>query len=264
MTPEPMLALENVCYAWPGRRGRLGPVSGSVPKAQWVGLIGPNGAGKSTLLRLIAAFWKADQGRILVDGEDVTRMPAAMRARRLAFVPQTLETSFDLTAREVVELGRLSRLCWRDRIGFRQAPLKERIEAMMRKTEVLDLADRAFATLSGGEAKRTLLAAALIQEAPLLLLDEPTAHLDPGHAMKFLDMVRSQVDSGELTVVMAYHDLTTVGLYADILWVVSEGKLVLTGTPNQVLANPLLRKIYDIDLVTLAHPRTHRPMLIFP
>lgn len=261
---QPMLQLEKVEYLWPGGSSRLGPLSAAVPKGRWVGLIGPNGAGKSTLLRLIAAFWKTDHGRILVDDSDVARLTSGERARRLAFVPQTLDTSFDLTVREVVEMGGFHRLSWRDRIGFRAPMSRQRAETAMRETEVLQLADRPFTALSGGESRRTLLAAALLQEAPLLLLDEPTAHLDPGHASKFLHLIRHKVEQTHLTVLMAYHDLATVGLYADELWVMHRGQLVLQGTPEAVLKDPSLREIYDIDLVELEHPRTHRPMLIFP
>jgi iron complex transport system ATP-binding protein len=259
-----MLELRNVSYRWPGGSHGLGPISHSVAPGQLVALIGPNGAGKSTLLKIIAALWHPDGGEVLVNQKNVLSLTAAQRARHLAFVPQTLDTGFDLTVREVVELGGLNRLSWRDRLQFHSGISQTRLESMLRQTEIWHLKERTFTTLSGGEAKRTLLAAALMQEAPLLLLDEPTAHLDPGHAMKFLDLVRAKVDTGELTVLMAYHDLTTVGLYADELWVIDKGQLVLTGTPADVLPHALIRQIYDVDLIPLTHPRTHRPMLIFP
>jgi iron complex transport system ATP-binding protein len=182
----------------------------------------------------------------------------------LAFVPQSLDTSFDLTVKEVVELGRLNQLSWTERLRFKAAPDRTEVTDIMEQTGVMELSARSFTSLSGGEARRVLLAAALVQHAPLLLLDEPTAHLDPGHAMRFLDLVKARVSQGDLTVLMAYHDLTTVGLYADEIWVLDEGQLLLTGTPADVLFHPFIRKVYDVDLVPLSHPRTHRPMLIFP
>lgn len=261
---KPMLEITDVTYSWRGAADRMGPISASIPPGQLVGLIGPNGAGKSTLLKLIAALWQPNQGNIRVAGDDMATLNASARARLVAFVPQTIDTSFDLTVQEVVELGQLNRLSWRDRLGFRKTVSSERLQSIMRQTEVLDLQDRSFTTLSGGEAKRTLLAAALVQGAPLLLLDEPTAHLDPGHALKFLELVRAMVDTGESTVLMAYHDLATVGLYADTLWVMDHGQLVLSGSPDAVLRDPRLCRIYDADLIPLSHPRTHRPMLIYP
>lgn len=260
----PMLELDDVTYTWPGSEHHLGPLSAAIPQGQWVGLIGPNGSGKSTLLRLIAAFWRKEHGTIRAAGMDVSRMTSSDRARHMAFVPQSLDTSFDLTVHEVVELGRLHRLSWKDRMGFSGTDSRSLLDRIMEDTGVAEISHRAFTTLSGGEAKRALLACALVQEAPLLLLDEPTAHLDPGHAMKFLNLVRSKVNAGELTVLMAYHDLSTVSLYADSLWVMDHGQLVLQGPPADVLNSKKLREIYDVDLVTVDHPRTHRPLLIFP
>lgn len=261
---DAMLELHDVSYHWPGASQTFGPISQRIAPGRFVALIGPNGAGKSTLLKLIAALWRPDTGEVIVNHQNVLTLTAAQRARQISFVPQTLDTSFDLTVREVVELGGLNRLSWRDRLQFRPSVSPSQLESTLRRTEVWHLQDRAFTTLSGGEAKRTLLACALMQEAPLLLLDEPTAHLDPGHAMKFLDLVRAKVDAGELTVLMAYHDLTTVGLYADELWVMDQGQLILTGAAADVLPHPMIRQIYDVDFIPLVHPRTKRPMLIFP
>lgn len=262
--PDPLLELTNVTYTWPGSQRHLGPITASIPPCCWVGLIGPNGSGKSTLLRLIAAFLKRDHGDIRVNGQDVAAMRAASRARYTAFVPQNLETSFDLTVREVVELGRINQLSWKDRMGFQESSDSNQLNRILHDTEITELTERAFTTLSGGEARRTLLAAALMQNSPLLLLDEPTAHLDPGHAIKFLDLVRRRVENEQATVLMAYHDLATVSLYADQLWVMDQGQLVLTGSPEEVLHHPMLPRIYDANLLELEHPRTHRPMLIFP
>ncbi len=264
MTSPLMLELQAVTYRWSTTSKAFGPITSSAPPGQFIGLIGPNGAGKSTLLKLIAAFWARESGTIRVQGRDISDFKASERARRVAFVPQTLDTQFDLTVREVVELGRLSQLSWRERLQFKGTGKTARLEEILITTGLDHLEHRPYNTLSGGEAKRALLAAALVQEAPLLLLDEPTAHLDPGHAMKFLELVRNMVDHKQTTVVMAYHDLATVGLYVDMLWVMDQGQLVLTGTPEEVLTNPLIRSIYDTDLIEVRHPRTQRPMLLFP
>ncbi len=261
---QPMVTMANVAYTWPGGTRTLGPLSATIASGHFVGLIGPNGAGKSTLLKLIAAFWALDAGQILVDGESVSRLSAPERAKLIAFVPQTLDTQFDLTVKEVIELGGINRRSWRDRWAFQGALLAERLDALLATTELTELKERPFNTLSGGEAKRTLLAAALAQEAPVLLLDEPTAHLDPGHALKFLNLVRHMVDTQKTTVLMAYHDLATVGLYVDTLWVMDQSQLVLQGPPDEVLKNPAIQQIYDARLLEISHPRAGRSMLIFP
>lgn len=259
-----MLELDRVTYHWPGSHAQLGPISATLDRGQLVGLIGPNGAGKSTLLKLIGAFWPKDAGEIQILGQNVNLLSAPERAKRLAFVPQTFNTQFDLTVREVVELGRLSQRSWRDRFAFRGRLSKGVLDAILEATELSALQDRLFNALSGGEARRVLLASALAQEAPLLLLDEPTTHLDPGHAMKFLNLVRKMVDEDGVTVLMAYHDLSTVGLYVDLLWVMDQGQLVLQGSPDAVLTDPKIPSIYDAELLTMTHPRNNRPMLIFP
>lgn len=264
MSAEPTLSLHAVTYRWNETDQGIGPLTIAADAGQFIGLIGPNGAGKSTLLRLIAAFLVRHAGSIQVQGRDVAEFTAAERAQRVAFVPQTLDTQFDLTVREVVELGRLSRLSWRERLQMKGLSHGERIAEVLASTELSPLQHRPYNTLSGGEAKRTLLAAALLQGAPLLLLDEPTAHLDPGHAVKFLELVRHLVDHDQTTVIMAYHDLATVGLFVDELWVMDQGQLVLTGTPDEVLTHPTIRTIYDTNLIEVRHPRTQRPMLLFP
>lgn len=264
MSAKPTLDIQGVTYYWSTAGRGLGPLTMAAYPGQFIGLIGPNGAGKSTLLRLIAAFLVRHAGTIQVQGRDVREFTAAERAKRVAFVPQTLDTQFDLTVREVVELGRLSQLSWRERLQVKGLSQGGQLEEVLASTALSHLQHRPYNTLSGGEAKRTLLAAALVQEAPLLLLDEPTAHLDPGHAVKFLELVRHLVDHMHTTVIMAYHDLATVGLLVDQLWVMDQGQLVLTGTPEEVLTNPLIRSIYDTDLIEVRHPRTQRPMLLFP
>lgn len=258
-----MLVLDNVRYQWPGSGRWFGPVSQRAPGGRWIALIGPNGSGKSTLLRLAAGYWKRTAGTVWIHGHNLDSLKPHDRAQLVAHVPQTLETSFDLTVREVVEMGRLSRLSWKDRVGGGNGSA-DRVDQVLHETAMTALANRPLSSLSGGEGRRALLAAALAQEAPLLLLDEPTAYLDPGHAVKFLDLIRTQVDHGEVTVLMAYHDLATVSLYADELWVMDQGQLVLSGTPHEVFGHSLLRRIYGTELVQIEHPRTHRPMLIFP
>lgn len=258
------LRIEQVSHLWAGRKEILGPLSAEAPAGTLIGLIGPNGAGKSTLLKIIAAYLKPRSGIVTIDGHDVATLPPSERAKLLAMVPQTLDTHFDLTAEEVVELGRLSHLSWRQRMSFEPSRDDGEIPRAMLATETLAFKNRPFNTLSGGEAKRVLLAAALAQKTRVLLLDEPTAHLDPGHALKFLDLVHDLVRREGLTCLMAYHDLTTVGLYADQIWVLHAGQMALHGSPDEVLDDPLMEDIYETPLLKMHHPRTHKLMLLFP
>lgn len=258
-----VLSLSQVQHTWPGSHRALGPLQAEIPQGRWVGLIGPNGAGKSTLLKLVAAYLTPNSGSITVQGQSIHTLSPSARARLMAFVPQTLDTSFDLTVQEVVELGRLNQLSWRERLGFSGSGDPAHVEHVMAMTGVSHLAGRPFTTLSGGEAKRALLAAALIQDAPLLLLDEPTAHLDPGHALRFLELIGGMVKTGT-TVLMAHHDLATVGLYTDTVWVLHEGQIAAQGPSQEILHSDIVPRIYDAPLLAIDHPRTQRPLIIFP
>ncbi|MCY0878307.1 MAG: ABC transporter ATP-binding protein [Firmicutes bacterium] len=264
MRESAMVQLHDVIYRWPEANAAVGPLSVSLPAGQLVGVIGPNGAGKSTLLKLLAGFLRPHQGQVVVGGKDISTLNGQSRARLVAFVPQTLETTFDLTVEEVVQLGSLHRYTWRDRLAVRPAVDQDRLAAVLESTGLTPLRQRPFPKLSGGEAKRVLLAAALLQDTPVLLLDEPTAHLDPGHAVGFLHLLQELVAREEKTVIMAYHDLASVGLFAHRLWVMHRGRLVAQGDAQSILSSPIIADVYQVSLVYLAHPQNHKPLLIFP
>lgn len=258
------LTLRAVEFRWNKTGQRLGPITETISVGDFIGLIGPNGAGKSTLLRLIAAYLKPTQGDIDLFDHSLGVLSPAKRARLVAVVPQALSTHFDLSVSEVVELGRTAHLSFRHRLAPSSAEHRQAIHRAMEATGILEFQQRPFSALSGGEAQRVLLAMALAQETPILLLDEPTAHLDPGHARHFLDLVQNLAALQQKTILMAYHDLTTVGLYCDSLWLMHQGQLVMTGTPQTVLSAPLIREVYNTGFVQLQHPRSQKPMLLFP
>lgn len=260
----PMLELENLCFDYPHGDYRLGPVSLGVEAGEWVGLIGPNGSGKSTLLRLIAGTLPPRAGSVRIQGRPLARMGAAERAGLVAVVPQFSPPRFDLSVREVVALGRIGRLRFPHRRVFGHAIHSEAVERALAMTDLDHLARRSFAALSGGEAQRVLLAVGLAQETPVLLLDEPTTHLDPGHARDFLLLVERLVQEEQKTVVMAYHDLTTVGLFCRRLWVVDNGAIQLDGEPQTVLTSPVIESVYRMPFLALDHPGRHLPVLLFP
>jgi iron complex transport system ATP-binding protein len=186
----------------------------------WTALVGPNGAGKSTLLRTLAGLQAAQAGAVMVDGQPVATMAASLRGRRIAWLAQGFEASGDLTSRETVMLGRLPHLGLFGTAG----PADEAVvDRAMAATECSAWQHRRLQALSGGERQRVLVARALATEAPVLLLDEPTTHLDPPHQVALARLCRQLGRTH--TVVTVLHDLP-LALQADRVLVLQQGRVV--------------------------------------
>jgi len=226
------IALRSVCVTLGGKE-IVDDVGLEVGDGEWVTLIGPNGAGKSTLLRAIAG---------LVPYEHLHRRGVA---RRLAFVPQSPLLPPDMQVRDYVLLGRTPY------VGPFGSESRRDVAAARRALERLELgpfAERRLHTLSGGEQQRVVLARALAQEAPLLLLDEPTTALDIGRQQQALELVAELREQGPLTVLSAMHELTLALQYADRLALLSGGRLVAEGAPAEIATESLLAEHYGADV----------------
>jgi iron complex transport system ATP-binding protein len=227
-------------------------VSASVDHGEWVTVIGPNGAGKSTLLRAVAGL-VAYEGRIEVLGDDARRLTRREHARRIAVVAQAPTMPADASVRDYVLLGRTPH------IGYLASESRSDHEAVARALDRLDLgslADRRLTSLSGGERQRAVLARALAQEAPVLLLDEPTTALDVGRQQQVLEIVDELRGVEELTVLSAMHDLTLAGQYADRLLLLDRGRLVAAGSAADVLTRALIAEHYRADVRVVGEPET--------
>ena len=239
---------------------QLGPLSVAVDRGEWLGIVGPNGAGKTTLLRIMAGTEPPDAGRVCYGDRPLSALSPAARSHTRAVVPQRLTLPFDLTVSSVVELGRLSHLPWGERLLSLAPAERSLVDACLEQTDTYALRDRSFRTLSGGEQQRVLLAMALAQGAPLLLLDEPTASLDPGHARQFLELVGTLVADGH-TVVMAHHDLTTVGQACSSVLLLADGQVEAHGGVDEVFQAEPLSGVYRTPLGVIPHPVTGRPLV---
>ncbi len=212
-----------------------------VEEGQWVGLIGPNGSGKTTLLRTLGGLLPYT-GTLTLDEQPVRAWPPRDLARRLAFVRQNPSLAFDFTVEEFVLLGRAPHHGWLE--GFSSAD-RQHADTALVELDLHDFADRSLETLSGGEQQRVQLAQALAQEAGILLLDEPTAHLDVHHQFDGMDRVAALTP--RRTVIAAFHDLAFAARYADRLLVLDRGRLVADGTPHDVLTPALIRDVFRMD-----------------
>ncbi len=231
----------------------LDSISAHIGEGRFVGLVGPNGAGKSTMLRAIGAVLKPDAGTVSLAGEDVHDLSSRAASRRVATVPQNTSLSFDFDVRDVVAMGRTP---YRSRFRSSVDTAGEAaVERALERTETAGFADRSISAVSGGERQRVILARALAQDTPILLLDEPTASLDINHQIRTLELVRDLVDEGK-TVIAAIHDLNLAAHYCDDLLLLSEGRILESGPPESVLTESNLAEAFDTRAVVSRHPVT--------
>jgi iron complex transport system ATP-binding protein len=235
-----LLSVDHVSVQLDGQTV-LRDVDFSVSAGTWVGLIGPNGSGKTTLLRAIGAL-VSFEGHIVLDGTPVQALPAQERARRLAYVRQAPSLTFDFTVEELVLLGRAPHRGW---MQSYQAEDRDRVRAALARVDLEGFAGRSVLSLSGGELQRVFLAQALAQEADLLLLDEPTSHLDVHYQFSFLEQVRALVAEGR-TVLTVFHDLELAAQHAERLLVLRDGRLVADGAPGQVLTPHCIADVFGM------------------
>ncbi len=225
-------------------------VSAAVAEGEWIALIGPNGAGKTTLLRAIAGLVPYS-GRIDVDGAEARSIGRAELARRVAVVPQTPVVPEDMSVADYVLLGRTPHVGY---FGSEGTGDVTAAVLALERLELVALARRRLGSLSGGERQRTVLARALAQDAPTLLLDEPTASLDVGRQQQVLELVDRLRTAHGLTVVAAMHDLTLAAQFAGRLLLLDGGELVAEGAPGDVLTPELVELHYGATVRVVGDP----------
>lgn len=237
----------------------LKDISFQVRAGEILGVIGPNGAGKTTLIRALSGVLPPAAGTVRVAGEDIMALKPVERARRVAVVPQARNLPPAFTGWELVALGRTPHLNWLGQVSQND---EQQVRQALERAQALDLADRRLGELSGGEQQRLLLARAMAQDAPLLLLDEPTAHLDLQHQVSLLDQVSSLARKESLGVVVALHDLNLVARYADRVALLADGALVALGMPAEVMKPVLLEQVYRLPLQVIRNPISGRQVIL--
>jgi iron complex transport system ATP-binding protein len=231
----------------------------TVSPGEVLALIGPNGAGKTTLIRAISGVVPLSAGAAFAGEHNLARMTTIERARCLAVVPQAHRLPAAYTVWQTVLLGRTPYLGWLGQPGKSDF---EQVRWAMEATQTGELADRRIDELSGGEQQRVLLARALAQATPILLLDEPTSHLDLQHQANLLNLVRSLASRQRLAVLMALHDLNLVALYADRVALMAQGTPVALGSPAEVLTSERLSEVYRVALQVIPHPQYGTPLVL--
>ncbi|MCX6056270.1 MAG: ABC transporter ATP-binding protein [Chloroflexi bacterium] len=256
-----MLAIEKITAGY-SKKKILDEISFQIDHGSVVALIGPNGSGKTTLIRVISGVLQPSRGNLSLDGRDLAKMSIQERSQLIAVVPQIRNIPPAFTVREVVALGRTPYLNWLGQLSTRD---HEAIDQALLHTDLLEIAERNIAEISGGEQQRVLLARALAQETPVLLLDEPTAHLDLQYQVSFLDQVHrlahpseSEIKLGvkKRAVLIAIHDLNLLTRYVDQVALVVHGKLESLGSPEEVLRPEILSRAYNLPMTLIKDQTT--------
>lgn len=257
-----MLRIKHLSVSY-GPRRVLNNVSLEINSGEVLALIGPNGAGKSTLVRAVSGVIPIDSGQISSDDSDrqtdLATLPPMQRARSLAVVPQSPSLPPAFTAWETVLMGRTPYLNFLGHVSNKD---EEIATLALQKVDALDLSRRRVGELSGGEKQRVLLARALAQSTPILLLDEPTSNLDLHYQVGFMETVRNLAHRDNLAVLVAMHDLNLAARYADRVALLVDGEIKAAGTPRQVLTPELISTAYHLPVQVIPHPFADIPLVL--
>jgi ABC-type cobalamin/Fe3+-siderophores transport system ATPase subunit len=270
-----MLRIEKLSVSY-GPRRVLREVSLEVNSGEVVALIGPNGAGKSTLVRAVSGVIPVESGRIWSDGiplqgaslvgtklqsgaYELLSLAPMQRARSLAVVPQAASLPPAFTVWEMVLMGRTPHLNFLGQVSANDETIAR---LALQKVEAVELCDRRVGELSGGEQQRVLLARALAQSTPILLLDEPTSNLDLHYQVSFMETVSTLAQQDGLAVLVAMHDLNLAARYADQVALLVDGEIKAMGTPRQVLTPELISMAYHLPVQVIPHPFADVPLVL--
>ncbi|KQL21759.1 adenosylcobinamide amidohydrolase [Cytobacillus solani] len=235
-------------------------VSFELEQGELFGILGPNGSGKTTLLKMLSGILPFSEGTILLKGIPIKEYTAKELAKVVAVLPQHTSQSFSYTVKETVSLGRYAH-----QKGWFQtwsADDERIVRQVMEQTGVAHFEDHPIHELSGGERQRVFLAQALAQEPEILLLDEPTNHLDLSFQKELLDLLKEWTKVKGLTVISIFHDLNLAGLYCDRLLLLENGEININHTPNEVLREERIRKVYRTKIQKQPHPKVPAPQMV--
>ena len=253
-----MLKVDRIRFGY-GAEAVLDGVGIEVGRGELVGLVGPNGSGKTTLLRVISGVLDASVGRVCAYGQDLAGLRSSARARLVSVVPQNPQLPEGFTVRELVLMARNSHL---ELLEWEGSGDVEATTRAMMETSTLDLADRALGMVSGGERQRAVVAMALAQDAPVMLLDEPTSNLDLAYQTGIMDLVVRLIEERGTAVLVAMHDLTLAAQYCDRIIMLSEGRGFSAGTPAKVLTAANIEAVYGVEVYLVPHPLGGTPVVL--
>jgi iron complex transport system ATP-binding protein len=256
---KPIIEIINLDFSYEDNQV-LRNISLNISSGKITGIIGPNGSGKSTLLKLMSGIYRPQHGSVKVDGQLLSLWKRKELAQKIAVVPQDAYLPFTYTVSEMIMMGRTPYLGFFEMEKDKDYQIAE---DMMRLTHTLAFGERNFEQLSGGERQRVLIARALVQEPEILLLDEPTTHLDIDHQVEIMDLIAKLNQEKGLTVVLVTHDLNIASFYSHQLAFIKNGALVAEGKPSEVITRENISTVYGLEVLILPHPKTGIPLVTF-
>ena len=255
---RPYLEAVNVSFAYHEGESVLSGVTFALERGDFVGVLGPNGSGKTTLIHLLARLLPVAEGTVFLEGRDIATFPRRLFARKVAVVFQEIPGRLDLPCFDVVMMGRIPYL---SRFRKETKADEEAVLWAMDVTATLPFAEEPFSELSGGEKQRVLIARALAQKPELLLLDEPTSHLDVAHELEILNILQGLVRLG-ITVVAVFHDVNLVARFCEKALLLKKGLLCSFGKVEDVLHEATLEELFGVPFGKVPHPLSARPIFI--
>lgn len=253
------ILLDKIEFAYNGKPV-LKDLNLTIQTGDFVGILGPNGAGKSTLLRLMSHVLKPCSGRLCLDGKPLSHYDPRILARQMAVLPAEIFFTYDFTVQEIVKMGRAPYLPFWSEGGQKDLTI---VENAMKATGVWEFRSRNLHALSSGERQMVFLAQAMTQEPKILLLDEPTVHLDIRHQIEIFQILKDWNHSGNITVVIVSHDINIASQFCRRLILMKDGKIVSDGPPQEVITEKNIREVYKIQTKIFASPETGLPAIFF-
>jgi len=250
-----LIKVENLTFDY-GKKGILKNILFSIKKEEFVGIIGPNGAGKTTLIRILSRISQPVSGKVYYKGLDIHNIPPVLFSREVSFLPSNLDIYFSYTVAEFVSMARFP---FTGRFGKFTEKDREIVENILELLEIDNLRNMKIWELSEGEKQRTFLAQAIAQKPSLLILDEPTAHLDIGHQFAIMDLLQKLNEEEHITILTVLHDLNLASEYCNKLFLLNEGRIFIQGIPEKVLTYENIEKVYNTKVLVDMNPLTKKP-----
>lgn len=247
-----MLKIQNLSFSY-SSLPFLENITLYIEPGENVGIIGPNGSGKSTLVKLIAGILEPSAGQIYINQQQLADLQRKSAARLMAYVPQTVEVSFNFLVNDVVAMGRFPHA---ETLLIKDKNYNNAVNSAIAKMNLEEMRYRPFSDLSGGEKQRTVIASALAQESNLLLLDEPTSALDLKHQQEIYNLLRHQCREEKKTVIVVTHDINLAAQFCDRLILLNHGKIIKDGSPGEVLKFQIIQDVYGVNVYIDINPFT--------